>query len=183
MRSRFLLSLVCLVPLACSSAGLPVGQDIGRDLSKLGDGASPDGSTGQGSSCTAAGGECVLGSVSCAEQAPESAQDCNPDRNPGGAFCCLSSSNEDASACTWPPSANTTDGGSGPGCVPQPEFKICEGSPTNCHDACTATEYSLTCTGSGDPDTIPNPPASLDCNAIAIPTPSNQLYYCCPCAK
>jgi hypothetical protein len=42
-----------------------------------------------GSACKAAGGTCVLGSVTCADQAPSSAQDCNPDKNPGGAFCCL----------------------------------------------------------------------------------------------
>jgi hypothetical protein len=136
-----------------------------------------------GSACESAGGECVLGSVSCAEQAPNADQDCNPDRNPGGSFCCLSSSKNDASTCTWPPNANTTDGGSGPGCVPQPKFEICEGSPAKCHDACTAAEYSLTCTGSGNPSSIPNPPASLDCKSITIPTPSNELFYCCPCAK
>jgi hypothetical protein len=36
--------------------------------------------------CRAAGGECVLGGNVCANRGP---QDCNPDRNPGGAFCCL----------------------------------------------------------------------------------------------
>jgi hypothetical protein len=37
--------------------------------------------------CEAAGGQCVLGSARCANPGT---QDCNPDRNPGGAFCCLS---------------------------------------------------------------------------------------------
>jgi hypothetical protein len=36
--------------------------------------------------CTAAGGQCVLGGAICPNPGP---QDCNPDRNPGGAFCCL----------------------------------------------------------------------------------------------
>ncbi|HLK91171.1 MAG TPA: hypothetical protein VKZ18_14835 [Polyangia bacterium] len=36
--------------------------------------------------CVAAGGQCVLGGHVCANAGP---QDCNPDRNPGGAFCCL----------------------------------------------------------------------------------------------
>ncbi|HKP57230.1 MAG TPA: hypothetical protein VJV78_10935 [Polyangiales bacterium] len=37
--------------------------------------------------CAAAGGRCVLGSsMNCAQRGP---QDCNPTRNPGGAFCCL----------------------------------------------------------------------------------------------
>jgi hypothetical protein len=38
--------------------------------------------------CIAAGGQCVLGSAPCAAAGP---QDCNPGRNPGGAFCCLRS--------------------------------------------------------------------------------------------
>ena len=36
--------------------------------------------------CVAAGGQCVLGGHQCGNPGP---QDCNPDRNPGGAFCCL----------------------------------------------------------------------------------------------
>lgn len=39
--------------------------------------------------CVAAGGTCVLGSIACARRG---SADCNPDRNPGGAFCCLSCS-------------------------------------------------------------------------------------------
>jgi hypothetical protein len=37
--------------------------------------------------CISAGGQCLLGPAVCAIRGP---QDCNPDRNPGGAFCCLS---------------------------------------------------------------------------------------------
>lgn len=37
--------------------------------------------------CAEAGGQCVLGSAQCATRGDA---DCNPDRNPGGAFCCLS---------------------------------------------------------------------------------------------
>jgi len=37
--------------------------------------------------CVEAGGQCVLGSVQCAKHGDA---DCNPSRNPGGAFCCLS---------------------------------------------------------------------------------------------
>jgi hypothetical protein len=36
--------------------------------------------------CAAAGGTCVLGGHVCPNRGP---QDCNPDQNPGGAFCCL----------------------------------------------------------------------------------------------
>ncbi len=49
-----------------------------------------------GSSCKAANGTCVLGSGSrtCATRAPSSAQDCNPEVNPGGSFCCLTTGDE-----------------------------------------------------------------------------------------
>jgi hypothetical protein len=44
--------------------------------------ASEDGQT----ACIAAGGQCVIGGYRCGNVGP---QDCNPDHNPGGAFCCL----------------------------------------------------------------------------------------------
>jgi hypothetical protein len=97
MRAHIIVSLVCLASLvACSSGGLPVGRD---ELLGVGEGGAADGST----ACQSAGGSCVLGNVSCAVEAPTSDQDCNPDRNPGGAFCCLSKTATDAgagSACT-----------------------------------------------------------------------------------
>jgi hypothetical protein len=42
-------------------------------------------SSGQ-AQCEAAGGQCVLGGNFCAN--PMYQYDCNPDRNPGGAYCC-----------------------------------------------------------------------------------------------
>ncbi len=36
--------------------------------------------------CVAAGGQCLVGGNVCANHGP---QDCNPERNSGGAFCCL----------------------------------------------------------------------------------------------
>jgi hypothetical protein len=42
-----------------------------------------------GSLCTVAGGSCVLGGDPCSKQAADADQDCNPDDNPGGGFCCL----------------------------------------------------------------------------------------------
>jgi len=51
--------------------------------------------------CVAAGGQCVLGGYSCPNPGT---QDCNPDKNPGGAFCCLpcqdgTRSNDAGTAC------------------------------------------------------------------------------------
>jgi hypothetical protein len=48
--------------------------------------ACSSGSSGPGA-CVAAGGSCVIGGNTCSNRGT---QDCNPDRNPGGAFCCLS---------------------------------------------------------------------------------------------
>jgi hypothetical protein len=43
-------------------------------------------------------------------------------------------------------------------------------------------EYALTCTGDRMmPSSIPSPDTSLDCTVIPVPTPSNVLFYCCPC--
>jgi hypothetical protein len=214
MRSHTLVSFLCFASLAaCSDNGLLVGRDEFLEIGEGGASAckaaggqcvlgnvscaeqapsadqdcNPDRNPGGsfcclsrptsdasvGSVCEAAGGQCVLGSVSCAEQAPSADQDCNPDRNPGGSFCCLSKSTSEGGACTWPPAAKSTKG-----CVPQPEFKVCEGS--NCRDACTAADYALTCTGS---PAVPTPPASLDCKVLPIPTPSDETIYCCPCAE
>ena len=44
------------------------------------------GSSSGPAACVAAGGQCLIGGNRCPNQGP---QDCNPDRNPGGAFCCL----------------------------------------------------------------------------------------------
>ncbi len=51
--------------------------------------AEPDVSTGDSgpADCVAAGGQCVVGpAMNCGKVGP---QNCNPDRNPGGAVCCL----------------------------------------------------------------------------------------------
>ena len=46
-------------------------------------------SSSPGTDCAAAGGRCVIGDVMCANAAGSDAQDCNPDENPAGDFCCL----------------------------------------------------------------------------------------------
>jgi hypothetical protein len=61
-----LLAGMMLLALACSTSSSPAG-----------------------SACTSAGGTCILGGSWCMTEAASGAQDCNPDRNPGGAYCCL----------------------------------------------------------------------------------------------
>jgi hypothetical protein len=106
-------------------------------------------------------------------------------------------------ACTWPATADTFDSSSSTGCLPRSMFQICEvpegsvvhadgtistpeGTTVNCEDPCTPSEYSLSCAGplefSSHPE-IPTPAPSLGCRVIPIPTPSNELFYCCPCAQ
>jgi len=48
-------------------------------------GACSEGASGR-EMCIAAGGKCQFGGSPCPRVG---SQDCNPDRNPGGAFCCL----------------------------------------------------------------------------------------------
>jgi hypothetical protein len=69
----WILTLLCVAALAaCSST--------------------PSGSSGP-DACRAAGGTCVIGpGTGCATVGP---QDCNPDRNPGGAICCLQQATAD----------------------------------------------------------------------------------------
>ncbi len=40
---------------------------------------------------------------------------------------------------------------------------------------------SITCRASATFGSIPEPDSSLNCSVIPIPTPSNELFYCCPC--
>ncbi len=62
---------------------LGVGLVLGSILGSAG--CSSTGASGP-EMCAAAGGQCVLGGNSCPVVGT---QDCNPDRNAGGAFCCL----------------------------------------------------------------------------------------------
>jgi hypothetical protein len=39
--------------------------------------------------CAAAGGQCVLPTLACVKQGPSDTCNCDPECNPGGAYCCL----------------------------------------------------------------------------------------------
>jgi hypothetical protein len=108
----------------------------------------------------------------------------------------------DAGACGWPTSVTLSGDAGSVGCWAKPTFNICEvpnGGSVNaqdgtirgpdgqvvtdaCKDACSASEYALTCTGDTMmPSSIPSPDSSFGCTGIPVPTPSNVLFYCCPC--
>jgi hypothetical protein len=78
-------------------------------------------------------------------------------------------------ACVYPPGSDTaTDAGNGSfvGCRPEPTSNMCDPS-----------SYAMTCLGSGImPVSISQPASGLNCKVVTIPTPSNTLFYCCPCA-
>jgi hypothetical protein len=68
--------------------------------------------SGAGGACQAAGGQCFLGTFrpSCHALAPDADQDCNPEENPGGGFCCMSEP-EDAAPATDGGDAGGRDAG------------------------------------------------------------------------
>src|SRR5450755_1716538 len=68
-----------------------------------------------------------------------------------------------------------------PGCKADPAFQIC--SSSGCKSACAGSELPVACTGDSTGGTIPAPDAAFGCTVIPIPTPSNELFYCCPCAN
>src|SRR5208282_1375450 len=89
-------------------------------------GSHEGGSGSAGSTCMAAGGTCVLGNVACSNQAPSDDQDCNPDRNHGGAFCCLVRDG-----------GPSTCAGSAPNCFGDDDSQCCGQDPSG----------AATCTG------------------------------------
>jgi hypothetical protein len=108
----------------------------------------------------------------------------------------------DAGMCSWPSSLTSSGDASTVGCWANQTHNICKvpnGGSFNaqdgtirgpdgqvvtdaCQDVCLASEYALRCTGDWMmPASIPSPDASLGCTIIPVPTPSNVLFYCCPC--
>jgi hypothetical protein len=152
-----------------------------------------------GSTCTSTGGRCVLGGVPCSKQAATSAQDCNPDENPGGAFCCLDvgdagttapadGGDRDAlavgdsslPACTWPASLDRPDVYT-TACIADRTYDICEtlddGGSRCGVNACMADEYAVSC---GGPGPAQPPPLPTGCRSV-VSGPGGGISGCCPC--
>jgi hypothetical protein len=84
-------------------------------------------------------------------------------------------------ACQSPPGVSVaSDAAAAAGCV-RTAFQICD--TAGCHSACSASDYSLACTGASASGAIPEPDAASGCQVLPIPTPSDRLIYCCPCAN
>jgi hypothetical protein len=98
-------------------------------------------------------------------------------------------------ACRYPANADTDDG-SMSGCHAGPPGQLClvsngatvnldggvSGGTESCKSLCGAAQYELSCTSTGISGPIPDPATSLGCVIIPGPTPSDALFYCCPCA-
>jgi hypothetical protein len=115
-----------------------------------------------------------------------------------------SSTTTESQGCDWPSAADTFNADAGAGCKPGPGFESCvvpngsiilgdggvvtpDGGVVMCTDLCSPTEYSLSCSGAFSAENagavqIPAPASSLGCSILPLPTPINELFYCCPCA-
>ena len=67
----------------------------------------------------------------------------------------------------------------GAGCFATPSSTLC--APSGCQSLCAAADTPVTCTSDGPTGPIPAPDAAAGCTIVPIPTPSSELYYCCPC--
>ena len=100
-------------------------------------------------------------------------------------------------ACTYPAGTQADDGGAAIGCFAGPSGKLCEvsngatvepdgsvsGGTESCTLVCPGSQYEMNCRGDiTEPGSIPAPASALGCTVIPEPTPSNALFYCCPCA-
>jgi hypothetical protein len=73
----------------------------------------------------------------------------------------------DGGSCRWPASASTFSSADASlsGCLPSVGGNLC-----------ATSQYTLSCYGrSAVPD------AGLACTVVPVPSPSDVLYYCCPC--
>jgi hypothetical protein len=95
MRAKTIAAAATYIAFAMGACGgqVQLGDHYGTD-----GGPSTDTDVGSssgasaGATCAALGGRCVLPSPTpCINRAPNGTQLCNPDLNPGGAFCCLDS--------------------------------------------------------------------------------------------
>jgi hypothetical protein len=172
----------------CSSGTASTGTSTGSDAA--------DDVTGP-EACVRAGGQCLIGGAAGTDGCPViGPQDCNPAHNPGGAICCLPSSDASTASCHWAASLDdagpggcvaaravvkcTDASGAGCGCLSDDPTRCPGCGPDNgftCEDACTSGEYAVSCGGIAVP-TTEEPPAG--CRSAGA-NPGGFAFYCCPC--
>jgi hypothetical protein len=103
----------------------------------------------------------------------------------------------DVAICKYPSGVATSLDHSSSGCSAGPTDKICQvsdgatidadggvtGGTESCQPLCSGTQYELSCRSAEIVGPIPAPDEALGCQIIPGPTPSNALFYCCPCAE
>jgi len=67
-----------------------------------------------------------------------------------------------------------------PGCFATPSSMLC--APAGCQSLCSQGQTPVTCSSAQATGPIPVPDAHAGCTAVVIPTPSSELFYCCPCS-
>jgi hypothetical protein len=100
-----------------------------------------------------------------------------------------------AIACSGGGSSSAVSQGDGGACtapagvvVSSPFGRGCFGQPPNLMSMCNPGEFQMNCFAPMPPSMIfllpdvPTPDPSLDCTVISTTTPSNEEFYCCPCA-
>lgn len=105
-----------------------------------------------------------------------------------------SSSSKVIPACNVPDGAATAAEAGAGGCETHTFLQLCQvpsgstieadgavmtpdGAPASCSDACSDTEYELTCTNNA------SAADSLGCHVLPLPTPEGVSDYCCPCGQ
>jgi hypothetical protein len=91
--------------------------------------------------------------------------------NTNGALMCAS-----PAGVTPAPDASTVAG-----CYRVDGGQIC--GPSGCSPLCSGSTFELTCSGGSPLNPPPAVDATLGCTVVPVPTPSDVLFYCCPCAK
>lgn len=66
-----------------------------------------------------------------------------------------------------------------PGCFASPSAMLC--SPSGCQSLCAGGQTPVVCSSAQPAGPIPAPDLDAGCSVVPIPTPSSELFYCCPC--
>jgi hypothetical protein len=97
--------------------------------------------------------------------------------------------------CRYPAGVEAAGDAANHGCFAAPSGQSCQvsngatvladgavlGGTEDCSAMCPGAHYEVTCRSASLMGSIPDPDSTLGCTVIPIPTPSDTLFYCCPC--